>query len=145
MHSTSQLNIKPLCNQPNIHRVIRRATNSSLDPSNNPYIINLCTDIPSLQSPKRLVVHSSVIHPNRINLCTDRPSFQPLKHPIVHPSTKLSIYSVIHTSGMNLSIHLTNQPAKNFFQSSEELFVSSTVSFYQPSIHATRLPSTKPV
>ena len=71
-----------------IHPFIPRAFITSIDTSNQPY--------------------SS-------NLSTHRPSFQPPKHLIIHSSTKLSIQSVIHPSGINLSIHLNNQPATHLF------------------------------
>ena len=71
-------------NQPTNHRVIQRAINSSIDPS------------------KPL---------NSSNLCTQSPYSQPLKNLIIHPSTKLSNYSVIHPSAINLCIHLTTQSA----------------------------------
>ena len=67
-----------------IQPFIRRAFITSIDTSNQPY--------------------SS-------KLSTHRPSFQPPKHLIIHFSTKLSIQSVIHSNGINLSIHLNNQPA----------------------------------
>ena len=49
------------------------------------------------------------------NLCTHRPSFQSPKHLTIHSSTKLPIQSVIHPSGINLSVHLTTKSAIHIF------------------------------
>ena len=56
-------------------------------------------------------------------------------------STKLFIQSFMHPSRINLSIHLTNQPAIHPFIHPKSF--SSTIHFYQPSIHPTSHPSMK--
>ena len=107
-HSTSHLSIKQLCNQSTNHRVFRRAICLFTDPSNQLY--------------------SS-------NLCTNRPSFQPPNYLIIHPSSKLSIQSVIHPSGINLSVYLTFQPAiHSFIQRAITLSIDSSKQPYSSNL-----------
>ena len=66
---------------------------------------------PANQSSRNLTSHFfipwSFQQPYSSKLCTHRLAVQSPKHPIIHPFTKLSTQSVIHPTGIKLSINLT--------------------------------------
>ena len=96
IHSSTKLSIQSAIHPTGISLSIYLSTKSAI----HPFI-------------RRAIISSIVAsnHPYSSNQCTHRSSFQPPEHLIIHSSTKLSIQSVIHPSGISLSIHPSTKSA----------------------------------